>query len=314
MSTSKVLRIVILLVLPLVAVFFSGCSSYGGGSLLNAHSGTAALKASFMDDSPPDKVYSGTEFSVGVILDNYGATKITNGMVVIGADEFNEKMISGADKYTFSIDGRDTTRTFRGERDVTFFKLNAPNIAPKTEQATTISMKTCYSYATTAQANVCIDTVLDTYDSGKRACTMKEKINLGSQGAPITVSEIDIARAFQSRDIVRFVFTIRVSNAGNGFVIRQSDISKFCGSGAFSDTSQSAFGRAIVSATLGVDKLICTGKDYADLSQNDEDYVVCTSKDMPVKDNAYATPLKVNVAYGYVDSYTKEIMIIDLPK
>jgi hypothetical protein len=313
MSSSKVLRTLFLLFMFSLTLFVSGCtSSYGGGSLFDAHSGTKALRATFMDNSPPDTVYENTTFNVGVILDNYGATTISNGILVIGADEFSSRMISGSDRETFSIEGRDATRTFRGEREVKFFALNAPEINPKTEQEATISMKTCYAYLTTAQESVCLDTVLDTYDSGKRACTMKEKISLGSQGAPVVIREIDVARVFSSTTKVRFMFTIRVANEGDGFVVRSSDFAKFCSNDAFSDNAQPSFGRAVVSATLGFDSLDCGKKNYVDLSQNDEDYVVCKSKDMDVKDNSYITSLKVNVNYGYVTIQSKDITIIRL--
>jgi len=313
MSASKVLRTLFLLFMFSLTLFVSGCtSSYGGGSLFNAHSGTQALKATFMENSPPDSVYENDTFYVGVMLDNYGATKITDGILVIGADEFSSKMIPGKSRETFSIDGRDTTRSFRGGREIKLFELKAPPISPKTEQEATINMKTCYSYTTTAQQSVCLDTVLDTYDSGKRACTMKEKISLGSQGAPVVVKEIDVARIFSSTKKVRFMFTIRVSNEGDGFVVRSSDFAKFCSNDAFADNAQPSFGRAVVSATLGFDALDCGKKNYVDLSQNDEDYVVCKSKEMDVTDNSYATSLKINVRYGYVQIQSKDITILRL--
>ena len=268
-----------LIALAVSVLFISGCSSYGGGSLFNAHTGSEALRVSFMDNAPPKAVYSNTAFTVGVLLENYGAYEIDNGILVIGADNFESSIItSSSDKATFTIQGREDTRTFVGGRDVKFFTMRAPDIGSENEQEAGISVKTCYKYTTTAQTSVCIDKSMYSSDNVKSACTFKNKISLSSQGAPVVVNEIDIAKIFESESKMNFTFTIHISNEGSGFVVNPSQTSNFCSSSG--SLSSSAFGRAIVSATLGFKPLDCSPRNYADLSQNDEDFVTCTSQSM----------------------------------
>jgi len=298
--------------LAVSVLFISGCSSYGGGSLFNAHTGSEALRVSFMDNAPPETVYSNTAFMVGILLENYGAYGIDGGTLVVGTDNFESGSMlkSISDKVTFTIQGREDTRTFVGGRDVKFFTMKAPDIGSENEQEANINIKTCYKYTTTAQTSVCIDPSMYSAGTVKSACTFKNQIRLSSQGAPVVVNEVDIAKIFESESKMKFTFTIHISNEGSGFVVNPSQTSNFCSSSG--SLSSSAFGRAIVSATLGFEPLDCSPRNYADLSQNDEDFVTCTSQSMNVNDSAYVTSLKINVTYGYVNTDSTTIRILRL--
>ncbi|MCX6711173.1 MAG: hypothetical protein NTZ02_03740 [Candidatus Woesearchaeota archaeon] len=304
-------RWMFLIVLAVSVLFISGCSSYGGGSLFNAHTGSEALRVSFMDNAPPAMVYSGSAFTVGVLLENYGAYEIDDGTLIIGTDIFEKSMLTGKDSAKFSLSGREDSRTFIGGRDAKFFSMKAPDIGSENEQEATISIKTCYKYTTTAQTSVCIDKSMYNADNVKSACTFKNQIRLSSEGAPVVVNEIDVARIFKSNTEVQFSFTIHISNDGRGVVVNRADTSNFCSSSG--SLGPSAFGRATVSsAALGTENLDCSPRNYVDLSQNDKDFVTCTSKIMDVSNSAYVTSLKINVTYGYVNMDSTTIRILRL--
>ncbi|MCX6710147.1 MAG: hypothetical protein NTV63_04330 [Candidatus Woesearchaeota archaeon] len=292
-------------------ILTSGCTSYGGINFFSPFQGSEGLIVSFVKNSPPEKVYSSSSFPVVVSLENQGALDIKRGILVIGVEDFGEKSIAGGkDIIYFNLYGKNTSKAFGGEKDVKSFTLKAPEIESKSEQESSVSIKTCYPYDTFAQLSLCLDTGINDESDEKKPCEMQESISLSEQGAPVAVSLVEIGKLFSDEKSLKFAFTIHVRNVGIGYPVSEDSVEKFCSSEKFNEkTDRASFGKASVKAYLAGKELTCTPRTSVDLSSG-EDFVTCYTESMPVKSNAYSTVLNIKLEYGYVEIITQKFRII----
>ena len=74
----------------LLSLFLLGCGSSPGDDLsdYNFKQGLAGLELSFLDNSPPDKIYPHSDFRIVMELKNLGAYDIDNGEInLLGLEE-----------------------------------------------------------------------------------------------------------------------------------------------------------------------------------------------------------------------------------
>ena len=305
------LRNSLLIIFVITALTIAGCNSVPEGTIFSAYSGTEALRLSFMKNAPPDTVYAGTTFPVGIMLENAGATAV-NGILVVSAPEFPEtKMLPEKRSWSFSIPGKADSRTFIGGKNFTIFQLKAPDELGLNELNVNIAATACYKYQTKATTSFCVDTSI--YDQSRKACSFRERTTFSSQGAPIAVREVEAVKLFQSTNEAKISFKIKVENVGDGVVVSDKHWDLLCSNSKVVGDPYAYFGRAYVSAELGGKRLSCSSRNYVDLSQKKQDVVSCETEPMPVNDQAYISPLVIYVNYGYVQFVNKEVVLKKLP-
>ena len=289
--------------LLLAFVFLSGCSSYSTPSLFNVYSGTGGLSIKFLNNAPPDEVYSGTPYIIGFELDNYGAEDIKHAYLVLGTDDFSGAKINQT-FISFDLNGKKTTHGFWGERSFKIIKAESPKIENKKESSVLLTYLACYPYLTKAQVSVCVNT--NPFVPTARGCVPKP-IDLDSQGAPVAVTHIEESTVPLNDKEVELRFRIQVENKGKGIVVQPDKYNTLCLGKSLGEQDLNSLD---IYAQLAGSQLDCSPATVK-LTSSDSGTTgefVCMSKPLPIKD-AYKSLLMIKLNYGYILSGVKQIAV-----
>jgi len=267
--------------------------------------GTEGLVVYF-GDSPPPKVYEGSELHLYLELRNRGAFDLESGAGTIylsgfdpGAMDFDGYSNGYASQITPEILGKDPYMMDGGyelldwgggEVSVPFGESYKP----------TIMATSCYQYQTIATPTVCV--ISDPGSIIKTDVCRPETITLASQGAPVAVTKVEEEIMQQQ---INFVVT--VENVGNGKVINSENMDKCPFNLKHTDIN-------IVEV---------------DMQLSDQGDAVCKPADKKVRlvdgkgiihcvinvemETSYTTPLVITLDYGYSSSVTRQLEIVRPP-
>lgn len=264
-----------------------------------AHIGTKGIVMSFVQGTPPDRIYESNTLTFLVELRNQGAWQIGAGsgrLYLTGFDQnIIEMPISSAGvsipfldaKTQFNPDGGYDTVTFESTRISLPEGLDA--YKPK------FILTACYNYVTEATPVVCVDP--DPYSpSEQKACLPTSVSGASGQGAPVAVSNVAVEPMPG-----RSQFRIDISNVGGGRVV---------------DASQCPFDLQYQNINLVSVDLVSLGggrtgncKPTGKLRLVNNKATIYCDFDVSDKTSAYTTPLNIRLSYGYMDSITKDVEI-----
>lgn len=332
MRTKVILQ---MLLLVIVVVMISGCSAQkgGGGKDTSAklpftyaavHSGTEGVKIEFLPNAPPSELLapfksgSSYPFKAGIKLSNKGAFDVEDGWIVLTSEE--DYMRLDSFKRAFSLKGKSLFNPGGDSSIEVFDGSTKPFREGQSEKHVSLLLATaCYKYRTGVQTDTCVDTDILGLSQKKKACTVKD-ISMGSQGAPLAVTKIEI-KIFPegSGERIAFVkpqYVIHIKNAGDGEVINPSaDMGSACSSELVSNRDSEAFKRiwniATVSASLSGKELACSPNPIRLRAK--EDFVRCSLKDEDKIDAnipSYTAPLTITLNYGYTTTISKEVAVV----
>jgi hypothetical protein len=286
--------------------------------------GVQGLTMDFVQNAPPERIFENTAFPIVVNLKNMGAFDIGDnentpditergGVLVFGFEKAYVGVATPNDKskQEFDVKGRSI---YNPDGDEEFRELNAKTkeIGAQSEtQPSTIFATACYPYQTILGASVCVDT--DVYDigKGKKACAVKDLVFAEGQGAPVAITKIE-TRMFPDGDKVKPHFIIYIENKGNGEVIKLNKVDTACSSGALDYEDFNAIDLVV---SLSDKNLNCNVGEEASESteirlRGKEDMVRCTlNEGVDIGRDAYITPLKIELNYGYTFTISKGIII-----
>ncbi|MBD3209069.1 hypothetical protein GF367_01465 [Candidatus Woesearchaeota archaeon] len=171
--------------------------------------GSEGLTMSFLENSPPEKVFAGQSYLVSVMVENNGAFTLPNYDGVIGApseslygtltliyDPFYFEEDGGADRALGSTEkrlffnGRSAYWPEGESRLVTVGMLHVKNLTFRTGADARLMVSACYPYETLLSEEVCIDT--DPYNRDERVQVCEaEDLSLQDQGAPVAVTKVE---------------------------------------------------------------------------------------------------------------------------
>ena len=303
------------ILIALVALtFVFGCTKAAPKST-GALTGTQGLILSFLQNSPPDRIFSGTDLKMGVKLENQGGSDITAGNIYISGFDRTivplDKTIDG-----INLGGRNIYNPVGGIEIKEFnAKISAPQSIDKIPQ--TFLVTACYDYATTASAAVCMDfNPFSTETAGGKACTPQDVSLSGGQAAPIAITKVGVMPA---PDVTRFA--IDIENLGGGLVYKKG--SQFC-----DPYSQGLTFNEIDYVKL--DSVVISQEDITGSCQPVKDgFVKLTNKKVTIYCSkfvgggeqvngksipAFNAPLKITISYGYRNSVSKTIEIARPPQ
>ncbi len=154
---------------------------------------------------------------------------------------------------------------------------------------------------------------------GKKVCNVKEITFNNGQGAPITVTKIE-PQMIPEGDIIKPQFLVFIENRGIGNPVNIGNYNKACGKEPLNqeevkNTWNVAFLKAYAS---GNKQLICTPNIENSVDKNigfirfrdKKDFVRCTFKDgVPRNNDAYTSPLRIEIDYGYVQTIAATFLI-----
>ncbi|PIN75223.1 hypothetical protein COV18_03475 [Candidatus Woesearchaeota archaeon CG10_big_fil_rev_8_21_14_0_10_37_12] len=181
--------------------------------------GTEGLFIQFAPGAPSPRLFDNQEFVALVEVQNRGTHTVDPNSGNIHLSGFDDKIIKLDDatprdqqlpqlsgRGPFITQGGIDTITFTGRIDLRGFGVD--------KYATNVLATACYAYQTVATANFCVDPSPFSATRRTRVCT-PAPISLGSQGAPVAVTSIDVE---PTPDFTRL--QIRVSNVGSGDVFK----------------------------------------------------------------------------------------------
>jgi len=242
----------------------------------------------------------------------------------------------GDNEIFFSLDGKSQLNQ-NGDEIAVALNAKTGKLEPQSEsKQSTITATLCYPYKTILSTTVCIDPDVSGISPEKKVCTVKELNFNSGQGAPIAVVKIE-PQMIPEGDSIKPQFLIFVEDKGNGNSVDIKNYHNVCSDSDFKNAEDPnrkkeikniwkvAFLRAFRSGEEGKNQLICCpnieGKCPTDLSDKDKitgfirftdkkGFVRCTFKDGLSKNyNAFTSPLKIEIEYGYVQTISTNFII-----
>jgi hypothetical protein len=299
------------LLLLLLLVFVSGCLPFGDGDGIDidyekVYSGTDGIVADFLKNAPQDRLYSGTDFKIGLDIANIGAYT-TDVNLRIGY----ERDYMEPERAAFTINNLEGKSAYNLEGNRVYEFIDAKTLAlKKTSGAGSlveshkalISVTYCYDYQTLAKADVCVDT--DVYDEKlRKVCAVSDK-SLSSQGAPVAVKKIEVEMLPVAENNIVPQFTIHLQNVGDGTVIKRGQWLNAC----MGEVEDIGWDTVEIEASLSNNVLDCKkGSVKLDESQGE---IRCTGNTISQDRGTYAAPLVIKLYYGYYSIITKNVEIL----
>ena len=320
-------RKLILIMVMVLLLVLTGCK--GSSKTItdkDVRKGFDGLATEFVKNAPPDKVFEETLFPIAIKLNNKGASNIKNGFLALG---FETAYVDFANELSgprhFEIEGKSI---FDLNGDEKFITLNGETkkIGVQSEtHPSTILATACYQYQSILGTSVCVDT--DIFGTGLRekSCQVKELTFSQGQGGPVAITKIETRMLplqdevietedgiRQEPNKVRPHFIVHVENKGNGEVINLKKIEAAC---TKSTLDFDDFNRLTIKAFLSNEQeLNCnigdkTGDAEVRLREK-KDVIRCTLEEgINRVQDAYTTPLRIEMDYGYTFTISKDITI-----
>ncbi len=300
-------RVSFIVIFVLILIFLFGCGQIGGDTTTTeeVYKGTKGVEMSFLPQTPPDEVFEGSPLIVLVEYANKGANTITNGALYLTGYD-SAYLFDGSRYKEWSLRGLKGKSILNpvGEEKIAEFKDNEVRKPDNIDEFTQkLKLTACYDYVTTASAQVCIDPDPYNLGGGTKTCTPGIVTLSGGQGAPIAVTKIDERIAGNT-----VYFDIHFKNMGSGDVFIGTT------SHCYTSINYEQMNRVVVdNVKLSNVNIACEPK-LGDpiILNNGEGFVKCYYIGDLGADE-YLTTLNINLRYGYRESITKSIDILDIP-
>lgn len=272
--------------------------------------GTEGVFISFFPDQPPAKVFDRDEIFFVVNVENRGAKEIGFPGDRIYLSGFDPRIITGI-PYTGAqipkLEGKTSTSLTGGKNVVEFRGIPSP--LPTESYETPVVATACYSYESVAEANICIDP--DPRNLNQRKVCVPQSVSLGSQGAPVAVSSVDLS-ATKGSTILKF----SVRNSGAGDVFRHgaeylSKCSPYSGLDRFNDLDRvSVFdvrvGDIIITPS-------CQLSDGVLRLLNGQGTFTCKIDSSKFPSTGAVTTLSTTLRYGYRSITQRKLEVMKTP-
>ncbi|MBI2131153.1 hypothetical protein HYU10_05305 [Candidatus Woesearchaeota archaeon] len=243
-----------------VMLIVAGCQNLRQGKDPGAsvYTGFNGVKAEFLKNTPPPRVFEDSSFPVVLRVRNSGTFSLEKkdsndhyGILALGVEEdYNsidsleqstDRIFSFVDKNKnaikshagFYLDGKSIINP-KGDEEILSYTVRTLKLDPQSEKRTSTIMATlCYPYQTTLSTTVCIDTDIAGIRQAKKSCAIKPLAFGSGQGAPVAITGIEtrMIPAGTNKDgidMVRPEFIIEIENMGDGEVIRNDRIAEMC--------------------------------------------------------------------------------------
>jgi len=298
----KIIKVALGLFILLILTVFSGCTSGSGSNNdgdINYLRGTQGIEHQFLRGSPPNNVYNGDTFGVGLELMNKG---VTPALVYY--------FFTGFDPYVFAFDhsfgsimmnDARTQYNFEGGYDIVE-ALVTVYTPPESDSFTQpIKAIVCYDYETKVEAPICIDPQPNKGDTDDVCQAGPGEVG-GGQGAPVAVTSItQEAQPWKTR------FKVTVSNVGGGQVLDHS-ITPYC---IDPHNRQMEYDRVYIECVWLGNEQACLPCEPNPVLIRDGGGTFYCRHDMigTTTWNAYKTLLNMRLSYGYKNTIEKTILV-----
>lgn len=313
-TSNNLIKIFSMVLIILTIIMLTGCTGNGGlndknNINTNYRTGSTGLTFEFGVETPPNQVFEKNQFTVGLLLENEGATSIVGGKMVLTFEDDYMGVSSGFSEFSFDLYGKDEYRD--GERKLISTPVFAKEF-PETlsERHTSLILATaCYSYETKAATSVCVDMDPNNVNSKDKVCQRQDRA-LGSQGGPVAVTLIE-EHIMIEEDVIRPFFIIHLKNIGDGQVINKSSVNFACSSNSVPRSDWNVVELVEVTFSkykMSTGEIVCEPRPLR--LENDEDTIKCWLRDgIMSNQDTFQSYLSVDLAYGYTESISKSVNI-----
>lgn len=287
---------IIFSVILLLVLAGCGGSSNTDGLNSNWKVGNQGVTMSFLDNSPPDNIYDGEDYSLVLEMRNKGNYPDNDDDdldVTLFFSGFSRNLLTLPEDDTVSIEGGLTQTNQDG--GVEYYEKDfESNIYPDADSIPqNLKVTACYYYETKAALDTCVDP--DPIKNDEDTCTAGTLGNPGSQAAPIAVTSV-----YDESLKGKVRFTIKIQNVGSGTV--------FEGDQCLNPEVTNKNVVKVENVYLGNEELDCNPSDKVRLV-NGEGILTCTLDNLDASEPAYIESLGVYLSYNYKNSISKSLTI-----
>lgn len=295
--------------LLLLITILSGCTllptipTKGGTTIPETRTGTQGVEITFMNNAPPNEVFENQLFEIYFGIENKGATDIINGVYVLGvSDDFE---VPDASYGSVSLKGKSLQYPF-GESQFFVVKTRARELAAQLQRLqSTISVDVCYPYKTPVSSSVCINPEFGVVTKPVTVCTPTTQ-SLGSQGAPIAVTQIEapLILPHENPMFIKPQIIVHVKNVGKGLVVAKEKVRDACTQRGVKE----GYDLVRMTGTLSDLPLDCSPQNVQ-LSAQDTTVVCTLNAGLEKSRGSHLAVLNLNVDYGYITKKSRPITI-----
>lgn len=307
----------------LLIILITSCTSGNNDAQLekDLYKGTQGVVLEYFKNNFPDEVFEEETLNYAVRITNKGPYEASNTILLVSLEKGYMNFKDGSSdlenvkaRNIKTLNKKTIFNTLDDFEVVDDIGIEVRKIDGLSEYHDSIILTTlCYDYRGIAIADVCID--LDPHDTSPREkeCNVKESISLSEgQGGPVVIDRIE-TRMLIEDDKIMPQFKIYVSNRGRGTVLQPGSISEVCSKTSLNtETYNSVRIDSIKLSDRTTGDFECIPSEL--MLRNEEDFVTCTLKNRPFDKaaEAFQTPLRIEISYGYMESSSKEIKIIKI--
>lgn len=317
MKQKNTIRFTTIILTIIILIGTTGCSGLlrGRGDSMdtyNFRTGTKGLSMEFVDEMPPEKMFVGTEFAIGVKIKNQGAYDINDGTLEIIPIDRTAFYFDEGETQNFELTGK-SLYIQEGEEDVITFPAKAicfrgydgtrESAIKYTE--TKIKAQACYLYETEANFDLCIDTQHHQRRPGEEvACTMQDVTSSG-QGGPVGVTKVEVQPPIPKGDKVTLNLPITMKKVGGSDTTIFSSHTNNCKD--FEE--QNAIDYEV---TLGTTPMECEPNPIELKASISEANILCKAE-LDSMLGAYKSPLSVKAFYRVGDHILTDVKVDSPP-
>jgi hypothetical protein len=317
-------RIILMLFLALFITGCGGLQQRNGPGIISREvfKGTNGLIMEFQ--MTPEEVFEESPFRIEVMLKNDGAFDIEDGYLTLGLEkdfvELKEWLVKTPittlvteKQAKFILEGKSVEMP-QGMQGITAMDLKSKNIEALREvHESTILLTSCYEYKTKSTEGVCIDVAELGTREVEKPCEVEDK-KLGSQGAPVAITEIEVDM-LPHEDKIKPQFIIHIENKGNGEVVKSGLIRQACSS---EPIDYNDFNVVRVKASLFNKQLTCAPNDGTKIGlaklKEKKDEIRCVLEEGISKEEGTRTEsLNIELEYGYTSTISTRMDIKKIP-
>lgn len=315
---SKPKSAIMIAVLFIFIVSFSGCTNESAVDDVESSGGTEGLVAEFMAGAPPEQVAEDENFEVSVKLDNKGEYSVQPEDVaifllgvspssvgldyvmidsencgdclqdeIISAHFINEEWIPGGYDYvTWPTDGSGLEY----------------GVSITSDQLLNFVAQNCYYYETIVSADACFSDNAYAQTTGAETCDISGEKNVANSGSPIHVTKVVENPAGKNK----YTFTFYVQNVGEGRAFSPNAELADCTSLTQSQLDRVHIADVRVGGESGAESMNCIGKNIL-LVDGEGQFTCRVAREDVVGD--YSDIMEVILRYGYYEQVNKEVVV-----
>jgi len=319
---------VILIIISMLILFGckGGTTGSPGGVAMSyeeVHTGKDGLVMEFIKEMPPGQVTEGSDFNIGLKLENKGAYEIKKDEGKVSISGLNPEYFAftAANEFStgimqpFAIEGK-TPYNSKGGIEYLYFIIKSKKFTGfekgrKLNDTVLARATACFKYKTEAGANLCIKPQVEYTGTEKGdACEVKPITFSGGQGAPIGITKIEPSILLGPNYRHDLKLKIYVKNFGD--VAKTHVFPPEAYGGDAPCTDYNAEGRIPINSwDIKISGIPVDGcrQDKIRLSKKREAFFECEFTHLDVSTGAYVAPLTISLDYAYSFDATKPIAI-----